>query len=60
LKIVAFMARGHPVDEGEAIREILTHLGEPVDLPRVAPARGPPLCEAAGQCDGDLPIQPLP
>jgi hypothetical protein len=38
LKIIAFMARGHPVDEGEAIREILTHLGEPVDLPRVAPA----------------------
>ena len=46
MKIIAFMARGHPVDEGEAIRAILTHRGEPVDPPRIAPARGPPLWEA--------------
>ena len=54
MKIIAF------IDEGEAIREILTHLGEPVDPPCVAPARGPPLWEAAGQCGDDLLIQPLP
>ena len=60
MKIIAFMARGHPVDEGEVIRGILTHLGEPVDPPRIAPAHDPPLWEAAGQ-DGDiLLIQPLP
>jgi len=59
MKIVAFMARGHAVDEGEAVREILAHLGEPVDPPRIAPAHGPPLWEATGQ-DGDgLLIQPL-
>ena len=54
MKIIAF------IDDGEAIREILTHLGEPVDPPCVAPARGPPLWEAAGQCGDDLLIQPLP
>jgi hypothetical protein len=27
MKIIAFMARGHPVDEGEAVREILAHPG---------------------------------
>jgi hypothetical protein len=54
MKIIAF------IDEGEVIREILTHLGEPVDPPRITPARGPPLWEAAGQCGNDLLIQPLP
>lgn len=54
MKIIAF------IDEGEAIREILTHLGEPVDPPRLTPARGPPLREAAEQCGDDLLIQPLP
>jgi hypothetical protein len=54
MKIIAF------IDEGEVIREILTHLGEPVDPPRIAPAHGPPLWEAAGQCGDDLLIQPLP
>ena len=54
MKIIAF------IDDGEAIREILTHLGEPVDPPRVAPARGPPQMEAAGQCGDDFLIQPLP
>lgn len=56
MKIIAF------IDEGEAIREILTCLGEPVDPPRIAPARGPPLWEAAGQ-GGDtdaLLAQPMP
>ena len=56
-----FMARGHPVDEGEAIRAILTHRGEPVDPPRIAPARGPPLWEAtARQSDDALLAQPIP
>ena len=54
MKIIAF------IDEGEVIREILTHLGEPVDPPRIAPAHGPPLWEAAGQCGDELLIQPLP
>lgn len=54
MKIIAF------IDEGEAIREILTHLGEPVDPPRLTPARGPPLWEAAGQCGDDLLIGPPP
>ena len=54
MKIIAF------IDEGDAIRKILTHLGEPVDPPRLTPARGPPLWEAAGQCGDDLLIQPLP
>jgi hypothetical protein len=57
MKIIAF------IDEGEAVREILAHLGEPLDPPRIAPAHGPPLWEAAGQ-DGDdrltQLIQPLP
>jgi hypothetical protein len=55
MKIIAF------IDEGETIREILAHLGEPVDPPRIAPARGPPLWEAAaGQSDDALLAQPIP
>ena len=42
MKIIAF------IDEGEAIREILTYVGEPVDPPLIVPARGPPLWETAG------------
>ena len=51
-----------PLDEGEAIREILAHLGEPVDPPRIATARGPPLWEVAGQGGDadDLLAQPMP
>ena len=54
MKIIAF------IDEGEAIKNILTHLGEPVDPPRIAPAHGPPRWEAAGQDGDNLLIQPLP
>ena len=54
MKIIAF------IDEGDAVREILAHLGEPVDPPRIAPARAPPLWEAAGQGGDDFLIQPLP
>jgi hypothetical protein len=41
MRIIAF------IDEGEAIRKILLHLGEPTAPPPLAPARGPPLWEAA-------------
>ena len=59
MKIIAFIAF---IDEGEAIREIFTHVGEPDDPPRIAPARDPPLWEAAGQGgDADaLLAQPMP
>ncbi len=43
LRIIAFMAQGHAVNEAPVIREILGHLGEPTSAPRLAPARGPPL-----------------
>ena len=54
MKIIAF------IDEGDAVREILAHLGEPVDPPRIAPAHGPPLSGTAGSGGYDLLIQPLP
>lgn len=50
MRIIAF------IDEGEAIRKILQHLGEPIEPPKLAPARGPPLWEAAGQGHAD-PLQ---
>lgn len=54
MRIIAF------IDEGEAIRKILQHLGEPIEPPKQAPARGPPLWEAAGQGDADPQAQPIP
>ena len=42
MRIIAF------ITEPPAIKVILTHLGEPTAPPRIAPARGPPLWEAAG------------
>jgi hypothetical protein len=33
---------GHPVTDPGPIRKILTHLGEPLEPPPLAPARGPP------------------
>ncbi len=41
MRIIAF------IDDGDAIRKILQHLGEPITPPKLAPARGPPLWEAA-------------
>ena len=43
-------------------RDILVHLGEPTAPPRIAPARGPPLWEAAdaGTGDFDSHAQPAP
>jgi hypothetical protein len=54
MRIIAF------IDEGDAIRTILQHLGEPIAPPKLAPARGPPLWEAAGQGDSDPSAQPIP
>jgi len=45
-----------------AVREILSHLGEPTSPPPIAPARGPPLWEMADADQGefDPPAQPAP
>ena len=42
MRIIAF------ITNGPTVRDILVHLGEPTAPPRIAPARGPPLWEAAG------------
>ena len=42
MRIIAF------ITEAVAIRDILSHLGEPTSPPRLPPARGPPLWEMAG------------
>jgi hypothetical protein len=39
--------RLEPITEPSSVRRILDHLGEPTRPPRFAPARGPPLWEAA-------------
>ena len=41
MRIIAF------ITEPSAVRQILDHLGEATRPPRFAPARGPPLGEAA-------------
>ena len=41
IRIIAF------VTAAPTVRDILSHLGEPAAPPRIAPARGPPLWEAA-------------
>ena len=41
IRIIAF------ITDGPTVRDILSHLGEPTAPPRIAPARGPPLWEAA-------------
>ena len=41
MRIIAF------VHDASAVRQVLAHLGEPTRPPRIAPARGPPLWEAA-------------
>jgi hypothetical protein len=42
MRILAF------ITDTATVRDILAHLGEPTAPPRIAPARGPPLWEAAG------------
>lgn len=41
MRIIAF------ITEAGSVRKILDHLGESAQPPRIAPARGPPLWEAA-------------
>ena len=41
MRIIAF------INDASAVRQILDHLGEATRPPRIAPARGPPLWEAA-------------
>jgi len=41
MRIIAF------VTDGPTVRDHLTHCGAPPAPPRIAPARGPPLWEAA-------------
>ena len=56
MRIIAFLT-----DAG-AVRDLLTHLGEPTSPPPIAPARGPPLWEMADVDHGefDPPAQPEP
>ncbi len=42
MRIIAFIV------DTAIVRDILAHLGEPTAPPKIAPARGPPLWEAAG------------
>lgn len=58
MRIIAF------INEGPAIREILSPLGESISAPTLAPARGPPLWDlpVAGQTEreADPQAQPAP
>lgn len=54
MRIIAF------IDDPSEVKKILTHLGEPTAPPKPAPARGPPLWEAAGPGGDDDPLQPIP
>jgi len=61
MRIIAF------ITEGSSVRKILDHLGESALPPCIAPARGPPLWEAAMAQEQagndprwDMPAQPVP
>ena len=57
MRIIAF------ITDGPTVRGILAHLGEPTAPPRIAPARGPPLGDAAGaeyDPSADPPLQSAP
>jgi len=56
MRIIAF------ITEAVAVRDILAHLGEPTSLPRLMPARGPPLWEMpdGGQGESDPQAQSAP
>ena len=45
MKILAF------VTEGEQVRRILAHVGEPTEAPRLAPSRAPPQGEFPWETD---------
>ncbi len=48
------------ITDASTIRDILVELGEPIAPPRIAPARGPPLWEAAGAEDDPSPDMAFP
>ena len=61
MRIIAF------INDVGSVKNILDHIGEPTQPPRTAPARRPPLWQAAAaaqqahndrQCDGSAP--PIP
>jgi hypothetical protein len=56
MRIIAFLT------DGDAIRDILTHLGEPTSPPRMMPAREPPLWDRVDAPVGqeDPPGEPVP
>jgi hypothetical protein len=45
MRIIAF------VNDAGSVKKILGHIGESTQPPRIAPARGPPLWEAAASAD---------
>ena len=54
MRIIAF------ITDGPTLRDILVHLGEPTAPPRIAPARGPPLCDLPDAGPGTFDPQPAP
>ncbi len=57
MRILAF------ITDAPTVRAILAHLGEPTAPPRIPPARGPPLWEAADVAQDSPPdpaLQPAP
>jgi len=54
MRIIAF------IDDPSEVKKILAHLGEPATAPMLAPARGPPLWEAAQPGGADPFAQPMP
>lgn len=47
MRIIAF------IDEADTVKKILDHIGESSQPPRITPARGPPLWEAAESAGND-------
>ena len=58
MRIIAF------ITDAGTVRKILDHIGESAQPPTIAPARGPPLWEMAGQAGNDpqwdMSAQPTP
>ena len=58
MRIIAF------ITDAGTVRKILDHIGESAQPPTIAPARGPPLWEIAGQAGNapqwDMSAQPAP
>lgn len=54
MRVIAF------ITDADAVRDILTHLGEPISPPRLMPARAPPLWEMLDATRGEDDPQPQP